>query len=279
MNSQNSPLALKIYISSRKLLRKLILLINAGFIGFWLGVLKRDHLHLIDQLYYDNTNQYCDEKYNCGGLWDWEKKVLDQHFQQCKSLLVAGVGGGREVLALCKLGYDAEGFECNSKLVEFANQLLEKEGFPANIQVIPRDQCPDSHQQYDGLIIGWGAYMLIQGREQRISFLKKLRSLTKENAPILLSFFCDTEPRSYFKIIIKIGNIIRWVLRRDSLELGDDLVPNYVHNFTKEEIAAELEAGGFKLEMYCTDEYGHAVAIANPVLSQVNRVLATIPGE
>ena len=73
MNKPNYPLELKIYIFSRKILRKIFLLINACFIGFWLGILKKQHLHLIDKLYYDNTQQYCDEEYNRGGLWDWEK--------------------------------------------------------------------------------------------------------------------------------------------------------------------------------------------------------------
>ncbi|MDJ0616025.1 MAG: hypothetical protein QNJ63_04605 [Calothrix sp. MO_192.B10] len=267
MNKQNYPLELKFYIYSRKLLRKIVLLINACFIGFWLGILRRDSLHSIDQLYYDNTQQYRNEEYNRGGLWHWETKILNKYFQQCNSLLVAGVGGGREVLALRILGYEVDGFECNPQLVDFANKLLEKEGLPANVQLVPRDECPDNHKQYDGIIVGWGAYMLIQGRENRINFLKKLHSQAKDNSPILISFFDNSDSQGYFQVVVKIGNVIRRILRRDFLEFGDDLVPNYVHHFTKEEIATELKAGGFELEMYSTNEYGHAVGIANPNLS------------
>ena len=43
---------------------------------------------------------------------------------QCKRLLVAGAGGGREVLALYKSGYEVDGFECHPELVALANTML-----------------------------------------------------------------------------------------------------------------------------------------------------------
>ncbi|MEO0537624.1 MAG: SAM-dependent methyltransferase [Cyanobacteria bacterium P01_A01_bin.123] len=263
MNTQSQPLELRLYTSSLKILQKLISLANASFIGFWLGFLKKEHLHLVDQSYYDKTKNYYDQDYNKSGFWDWERKVLDQYFCHCKHLLVGGTGGGREVLELLKSGYSVDGFECNPSLAKFANDLIKSEGFLSEIIWVERDQCPMNHRKYDGIIVGWGAYMLIQGRTQRILFLKNLKSQIKEKSPILLSFFHRRQDSNALKTIVAIGNVMRWILRRESLELGDYLAPNYVHYFTKEEIANELKEGGFELEMYSTDEYGHAVGIAN----------------
>lgn len=262
MHIQSRSLELKIYISSLKLFQKATTLINAIFIGFWLGFLDKENLYLVDKAYYDNTKNYCDETYNKSGLWSWEKQMLDTYFTQCKHLLIGGVGGGREVLGLLKLGYEVDGFECNPNFVEFANKLIEAEGYSTKIKLIERDQYLQSPQEYDGLIVGWGAYMLIQGREQRISFLKGLRGQVKENSPLLLSFFCRYKNSYALKIIVTIGNIIRWIARRELLELGDYLSPNYVHYFSKQEIAQELKAAGFELMTYQTQEYGHAVGFA-----------------
>ncbi|MCJ7445742.1 MAG: hypothetical protein MUO26_14685 [Methanotrichaceae archaeon] len=235
---------------------------KAIFAGFWLGILTKENLHLIDQVYYDKSKMYGTETYNKSGLWDWEKRVFDKYFQSCKTLLVAGVGGGREVLALRELGYETDGFECNPGLAEFANYLLRSEGFDPNIELAKRDDCPDSQRYYGGIVVGWGAYMLIQGKGRRIDFLKKLRSQTRLESPILLSFFYRSGNRRYYKIVATVGNRFRWLLRRDYLELGDDLTQNYVHFFTQEEIASELNAGGFELVMYSIEHYGHAVGVA-----------------
>lgn len=263
MNTQNYPLELKIYLFSRKILEKIILLVNACFSGFWLGIFSKETLHLLDKYYYDSQAMYFNREYNLRGFWAWEKKALDAYFIQCKSIAVIGAGGGREVLALSKLGFEVDGFECHPQLVELANELIKKEELTANVYLVERDDCPNYGKSYDGIIVGWAAYMLIQGRQKRIEFLKQLRTLAKEKSPVLISFFCHSKARRYFKILYKVGNLMRWILRRELLELGDDLAPEYVHFFTKEDIATELQAAGFTLEMYGTKEYGHAVGIMN----------------
>ena len=245
---------------------KMHTVLEACFTGLWLGILNRENFYSIDKLYYDSTKMYHDENYNRGGFWAWEISVLNKYFKNCKRLLVAGSGGGREVLALLKQGYEVDGFECNPNLVYRANEILEKEGFAPNIQLAPRDQCPNGlNTSYDGVIIGWAAYMLIQGRKQRVAFLNQLRKLMKEGAPILLSFFyrSDTDSDLRFKITKIIGNSIRKSLRKELLEIGDYLGPNYVHYFTKEQLASELHKGGFNLVFFSTKEYGHSIGIVS----------------
>ena len=268
MNHKSYPLIVRIhalaYVQTFKNLVKLVDFFRAVFAGFWLGILKRETLLLINKFYYEkNLISYCDEEHNRRGLWNWERKVIDKCFQGCKSLLVGAVGGGREVLGLHQLGYDVDGFDCHPEFVSCANERLKKEGVYTTIQLVPPDQCPIGHKIYDGIIIGWGAYTFIHGREQRIAFLKKLRVQTRAGAPILLSFFDLPENARRFKVIVTIGNAIRWMLRRNFLEIGDDLKSTYVHYFTREEIESELNEGGFDLTFYSTFQHGHAVGIAS----------------
>jgi hypothetical protein len=262
MNTSFKYPDLKIYFASRKFLNRLFLFCNACLTGFWLGIFNRENLYTVDQIYYDKDQMYRDDKYNKSGLWKWEQKVIEKYFADCKNLLLIGAGGGREVLALSRLNYQVDGYECNKNLVEFANQLLTQENVNSQVKLIARDSCPETQQKYDGVIIGWGAYMLIQGRDRRINLLKKIKETMNPQAPIFLSFYCYQKTNRYYYIIAKIGNSIRWLLRRDLLDVGDDLVPNYVHYFTQTQIEKELKEASLKLVMYSTEEYGHAVGIS-----------------
>lgn len=260
--TQQPGIVLKLYIHAQRWMEKLFILLQAGFNGLWLGLLSREALHQYDQLYYDRINFYRDEEYNRSGLFDWEKARLEEYFGTAKSILLTGAGGGREVLALHRLGYIVDGYETNPRLAECANQLLASENIPARVQTCPRDVAPQTGKVYDGIIAGWGMYMLIQGRAQRVTFLRQLRAQCAAGAPVLLSFFTRKDDRFHYRFIPRVGNIFRWLLRRERIEIGDDLTPDFVHSFTRAEVAAELEAAGFEIVHYSEQEYGQAVGLA-----------------
>lgn len=243
---------------------KFIKLINAFVVGFWLGVFKKDDFYWIDQYYFNVSKMgkmYHDNAYNKRGLFQWEKDVIERYFGHQKNLLLIGAGGGREVLALSQMGFSVDGFEYNQRLVLVANQLLESENLPVKVAVAPKDRGPESVKQYDGIIVGWGTYTHIQNRTRRISLLKQLRCQAKLNAPVLISFLVRSRDDRRFKLITKFGNVLRMIFSRELLETGDDLVPDFVHFFTREEVVSELEEAGFKLEYYSSIDYGHAVGI------------------
>jgi len=251
----------RLYFRSRKGLQQLVAFLEAVFEGIWLGVLDRKALQRIDEHCYDGWSKYHDEAYNRQGLFAWEEEAVKTYFADCRRLLVAAAGGGREVLSLGKAGYDVDAFECHADLAEIANRLLREEGLSCEVEVVPRDECIGGTRSYDGLIAGWGAYMLIQGRDRRVAFLCSLHRRVPPRAPLLLSFYHRQPGPRRFKVIASVGNLLRWILRRRRLELGDALAPNYVHYFTKEEIAFELRQAGFALVFYNAEEYGHAVAL------------------
>jgi len=244
------------------------------FCAFWLGIFEKETLNLLSDYHHDKS-EYSWKEWNKGGLFIWEKEAIEKYFKNCKSILVTSIGGGREVLALRYLGYDADGFDCNAKLVECANELLYKEGFNPNIKLVPKDICPALSRKYDGVIIGWGSYELIKGRKHRISFLKEIRFNMNEKSPILLSFFY-VKPKhkrsiSRLKRIAKMGNIIKSILKREHLEVGDSLHAekpklffNFVHYFSKQQITSELREGGFELVYFNDRPYAHTVGIAMP---------------
>jgi hypothetical protein len=78
----------------------------------------------------------------------------------------------------------------------------------------------------------------------------------------MLSFYDRQDTPHNFHLIAGLGNLLRKLFRRERVELGDDLTPNYVHYFTESQLASELVSAGFQLACYSTRSYGHAVAIA-----------------
>ncbi|BCM94311.1 hypothetical protein IAD21_06216 [Abditibacteriota bacterium] len=239
---------------------------SARWTGFCIGLLDHRDFHAIDDALYEESAIYRSDEHNGRGLFDWEEKCLSGYFPSTGSLLVIGAGGGREVLALAKRGYDVEGYECNLALVEFANEFLVRQGCKGTVSFLDRDCAPIGQNSYDGAIVGWSAYMLIPGRQRRIAFLRALNGQLKEGSPLLLSFFTRAPNVPYLSEVRDKGARIRRLRHKELVELGDDLGPNYIHRFTREEIERELAEAEFSLAFYGPQgagyyDSGHAVGI------------------
>lgn len=248
---------------------KLVRALDGAYSGIWLGLLSRDHLDAVDTLYYHDSSTYNGERHNLRGLMEWEEEAVGGFFGGRTRLAVLGAGGGREVLGLERLGHQVDGFECNPALVEFAGGFLARQGAIGTVRLLPRDTTP-REGGYDGVIMGWGSYMLIPGRHRRIDLLRRLRALIPDGAPLLLSFFSRPELLLRLRVQYRVARVIRRVLRREPPELGDDLVPVYVHRFDRAEIEAELREAGFRLARYEAEgrrrrDAGWAVGIAEPL--------------
>jgi hypothetical protein len=256
------PWQVRLYDRSRRWFDIAVAAARAFFTGTWLGALSRSSLHAIDELYYRRARIYHDGDYNLKGLFPWEIDALERHFHGRRSLLVTSAGGGREVIALERKGFAIFACECNEELARVANEILAKENLKSRVSLVPRDDLPVNIAPCDGAILGWSSYTLIQGRSARVRFLQRIRACLPPGAPILLSFFARERATLHLLITARTANLLRAIAGRDRVELGDDLVPNFVHHFSEDELAAELEAGGFRLVEFSREVYPHAVASA-----------------
>lgn len=235
--------------------------------GILLGLLSRAQLQQIDRIYYelkifDYEKDYCDEIFNTQGFFTWERRAIMKYFQASQKILVSAIGGGREVVALNQIGFDADGFDCNPQLFASALRLFKKKNIEGDFRLVQPDECMKSGKIYDGAIVGWGSYMSIQGRASRIAFLKQFRQQLEIGSPLLVSFAVRQPEDVYFKRVWMTGNVFRKMLFREPVELGDTLGNIYLHRFTKAEIASELGEAGFMLKEFSDKEYAHAVGIA-----------------
>lgn len=230
--------------------------------GFWLGVLSRDQWRRIDEEFYSTTAQYYDERYNGTGLFGWERAAVDKHFGGATKIVVTSAGAGREILALAAEGRRVIGYEPHRGLVEEGWRLIRSAGHDGKLlHQSPRDRWPTGATG-DAAIVGWGAYMLMAGRETRVRYLAGAAAALPPGAPVLLSFVVRPYGEHHrFATSAAVATFLRRFLKRDDLTIstGDALHPGLVHMFTRDQIANELAEGGFELVEFSTEPYGWAV--------------------
>jgi hypothetical protein len=218
--------------------------------GFWLCFLNVDELNALTSEHFDQSRYYASTEHNLSGLFEWEKSVLDRFFRRGSRILVAGAGGGREVLALRQGGFDAEGFECSVPLVRASEQIFDRLGESKYIAFCEPDRVPLGPRIYDGLVVGWTVYTHIPRKARRVAFLQALRQRALADSPLLISFFERHIGSGDEALVHRTAKLCEFFLRgrKEPLELGDRIsFSRFVHSFTSDEVESELRSAGFRV--------------------------------
>lgn len=244
-------------------LRRLLAALESVHTGLLLGLLRRDALDRMTQQSYRQRALYLDDTYNASGLFDWERQAIAQHFHAGSRLLLAGCGGGRELLALAQEGFRVDAFDPNPDYVALAARTLREQGWPGRALPAPPGALPaELEGVYDGAILGWGMYTHLIGRDARVALLRAFHDRLVGDAPLLLSFWTrgdDSRRNRLQHAVAGIAATCSFNPRRP--ESGDDLSQQaFVHWFDPAEISGELQDAGFRLASWCAKPYGHAVA-------------------
>jgi 2-polyprenyl-3-methyl-5-hydroxy-6-metoxy-1,4-benzoquinol methylase len=231
--------------------------------GFWLGLMSEKSLDTYDELHYTRSKKYFDDSYNLSGLSGWEEEFIGKYFGGVKRILLIAAGGGRESLALARRGFDVESYECNTRLVEYGNGFLQRNGISSSITVLDAGTLPASVGKFDAIIIGWGAYSHFRYKNSRIEFLLSLHQLIKDNAPLVISFALVKNHDRKEKIVMKVSSFFRILTGRRKTEIGDRLFSYFIHFFTSAEITGELSSAGYSINAFGASDYGWLVAKKN----------------
>ena len=233
----------KLFKRSHAVVRQLPSWVNAAHSFLWLHILQTSDLNDITMDSYsgEGRTSFGSEEHNLNGLWDWEKAAFGQCFSGCKSVLVAGAGGGREVIALASMGHNVSGFDASEDLIRDCLNNVRKVGVTATIQFAPPGEVPSGHRVHDALVIGRGVYHHIPGRRNRIRFLTACREQIKDDSPVFLGdFLIRTNARHRLTAFSPTNTV----------ERGDSIGFSFFHYFTHDEIRRELDLAGFELVEY-----------------------------
>jgi len=265
-------LRLKCFVVADRYVNRFVRFLTLIHEGFWLGWLSPDDLNALTAGHFDQSQFFSSNVHNRSGFFEWEREMLDRFFTQGSRVLVAGAGGGREVLALRRSGFAAEGFDCNRVLVKASERLFDELGESRHVIYCPPDTVPPGSPTFDALVVGWTVYTHIPTKQRRIRFLEALRKRALENAPLLISFFARVSSSRQDALSHRLARFWSFFsrARKDAVEIGDHInYARYTHSFTEQELSEELLAAGFRItHFFEAGGFGYSVAIAEEVAEE-----------
>jgi hypothetical protein len=136
-------------------------------------------------------------------LFGWEKAAIDRFFPRPPAtILVGGVGGGREAFALQDLGYTVVAFDPSARLLASARGRTVAGVSGASVtmlaggyQDLPTLNALSGEGRVEllrlapfaGAVLGWASFSHLHSDRARVDALKRMGDLTR--GPILLSYF------------------------------------------------------------------------------------------
>jgi SAM-dependent methyltransferase len=184
------------------------------------------------------------------GLSADEKALLGRLPDGGGKILVLGVGGGREAVALAAMGFRVTGVDFVPELAHRAGENARRRGQAIEVLVQDMSRLDVPESSYDAVWLTSGAYSSIPTRRLRLELLGRIRRSLRPGGHLLLQFLFSDRPE--FR---PGGELLRrafsWLtLGNLGYARGDRLVSGfeYAHFFASAgEIRSELEAGGFEV--------------------------------
>jgi hypothetical protein len=249
--------------------------------------------------YYDRSGSYGDPEVQGSGFYPFEARMLARFFPQPPArLLMHGVGGGRDLLALVKAGYTVDGHEPGSKLASAARALLESAiaANPGDASRVVESSMQDwavgsTEERYDGVFIGWTAWTHLLRHTERVDMLRAFRRASP-SGPALLSFFRGEEvfdltekspdPRPVHppwsnRLLRITRHLIRErILRAPPLERGLGWRAGlYFHQTEEWELREEAALAGYEVAYYERNGslYPHAVLLPKKAPQRISSMV------
>jgi hypothetical protein len=240
---------------------------QALFEGFWMGLLPEQAYDVISEKSYGSGKEYTNDRYLDQGLYFWEELAVRAWITPGDRVMVAAAGGGRELIGLTRIGFEAAGFDCSRAMVQAGQRALAARGMAATLEWSPPCMVPPMSGDFQAAIVGWNGYGYISPRSRRIAFLKSLRAQLPTGAPVLVSTAIRT-PRARLAIWTpRIANVVRaCTFRPRVFEPGDSFQGRPKMHFTRRQLESELAEGGFSpAASYMWGVNGAVVAKASPI--------------
>lgn len=234
---------------------------QALFEGFWMGLLPQPVYDAISEKSYGEAEQYTNPGYLDRGFHFWEDLAVRTHFPPGGRVLVAAAGGGRELIALSRAGFEAAGFECSRAMVQAGKLALAERGISASLDWSPPSMAPRFEARFDALIVGWNGYSYISPRARRVEFMISLREQLQTGSPVLVSVAIRSSGAKVLAWTPRIANAVRIAtFRAPVFEAGDSFAGRPKMHFTRRQIESELTDAGFSItDFYTWGGYGAVV--------------------
>jgi hypothetical protein len=217
------------------------------------------------------------------GLFDWERDAITSSlFPSSGRILLGGAGGGRELAALCKMGYEVVAFEPAPVLAEAARGVVsnypESKVITASyadiVRAVENGSGPLAPhvcgREFHGIILGWTSFYV--WRDERDALLKALHVLAPR-APVLLSYVGEGETfeGNLGRVRLWFRRLLRLAGARALAGPGDSFDPwlGFFQRLPSAEIQSLADRTGYKLvyEKHLSTSHALFVPLAGPSLA------------
>jgi hypothetical protein len=229
---------------------------------------------------YDRRTAYLPRSRQYDGLHEWEVRFLrNRNFPQQGRILLGAAGGGRELRALTRLGYEVDAFEPAPTLLAGARTVISPPGrgrveLGSYRSLIDgaRGEGPLAEMlrgaRYDAIVFGWGSFSHVYARGERRALLETMRRLCPEG-PVALSF--DTTPREKREPRSPTTRFLRERVLPHVRRARGELQPleplafwpgiGFLVAFDRARIEEEARDSGYRVETFAAEPYGHALLL------------------
>ncbi len=201
--------------------------------------------------------------YFARGLFDWERCAFTEPpFPRAGRVLLGAAGGGREMLALCKMGFDVVAFE-PSELCEGARQVAASFPNSVAVQASYEDLIETAERRtgplaahvlgvsFDAVVLGWTSFSNFAASD-RADLFRATRAIAPK-APLFASFFPGSaEDGRLDGVRPFLRRIYAWLGAPATRGSGDAFFARagFIHFVSKSEVEALARAAGYRVLYY-----------------------------
>jgi SAM-dependent methyltransferase len=190
------------------------------------------------------------------GLTAEELDLLDALPAKTGHLMLLGVGGGREVIPLARMGFRVTGVDFVSEMVERAKENAACRGICIEglVQEISQLEVPAC--SYDVIWLSSVAYSFVPTRSRRVNMLRRIAQALRPGGFFLFQFHRDTRLHHSQKVQFARRLIAACTMGNLAYEEGDMLWGNveFIHAFaSEEEVRSELVEANLSVVRFQTD--------------------------
>ncbi len=235
-------------------------IVERGVDALTLGLFSDASIDALTARFYSSSPHYAGDEHNLRGLLEWEAAAVVDHFPPRGRVLVTSAGAGREALALVARGYEVVATECVPAL--HARLCANLETAPsATVLLAPPDFAPAG--PFSACVLGWSAYTHLAGRTRREAFLARLAMELAPGAPVLISYLGVPRHGRGARAAAALATTLRAPFGGRPIEVGETTLPSCFYRFyAPGEVAAEVQAAGYRVVRDAQYPYHHIVALA-----------------
>ncbi|MDF1739417.1 MAG: class I SAM-dependent methyltransferase [Verrucomicrobiales bacterium] len=248
----------------------------------FMGVIDDEVLQEYDTYPYGDWKDAAPVSGDVKGVADWLDAFIASHVTRSSRVLVVGAGGGKELIKLRETGCSVVGIEFDQSLfAETSTMLLRSaDGGGITLRHAERFNLESERTDFDVVIVPRFYTSFVQGRPERVRFLKACSERLKEGGVIAFDYFTrpesETVPASLlFTLQPPVANLLRILRggRKRRIETGDHLdpkVPLLHHHYSRANLDIELSEAGLTAAERGQTWFGWSVA---------KRPLGKVPAE